>query len=265
MRSLAVSVFLLGVSALATAQSPAFEVVSIKRSGPDAGPGRAGPMPGGRYMMQNGPMRILLQVAYPTETNEIVNAPDWVTFENYDVMAVAGRDAPYPEMVEMLKTLLAQRLNLAAHVEMRDRPVYELVVATPGRLGPNLRPSTVDCNALAEAARARGELPQPAPQTGPLPQCSIRFADGLIEANTWSIRNIAGSLRSRTGRTVIDKTGLAGFYDLNLQFAQDPTNTADSRPTVFTAVQEQLGLRLQPAMAPLGVLVIDRIERPTEN
>ena len=243
-----------------------FEVVSIKRSPPDAAPGRAGLMPGGRYVLSNGPIRVLIGIAFPSPTNEIINAPDWVTNENYDITGLAGPTATFPQVAEMLKTMLADRMRLAAHYEMRERAVYELVLASSdGRLGPDLRQSAVDCVAVAAAARARNEIPQPPPPTGPVPQCTMRRADGLLEANAWSMTALVENLRSRAGRVVIDRTGLTGAYDIRLEWAPDPANSPDTRPSLFTALQEQLGVKLQPATASLPVLVIDRIERPTPD
>ena len=148
--------------------APAFEVVSIKRSPPDAPGGRAGLMPGGRYVLSNGPIRVLIGIAYPSPTNEFINAPDWVTTENYDTTALAGPAATFPQVAEMLKTMLADRMKLVAHYETRERDVYELVLASDGRLGPGLRESPVDCVAVEASARARNEILQPPPPTGPV-------------------------------------------------------------------------------------------------
>lgn len=261
------SLVVCGFTAAVAAQqpAPAFEVVSIKRSPPDAPAGRAGLMPGGRYVLSNGPIRVLIGIAYPSPTNEFINAPDWVTNENYDITGLAGPAATFPQVAEMLKAMLADRMKLVAHYEMREREVYELVLASDGRLGPGLRQSTVDCVAVEAAARARNEILQPPAATGPVPQCTLRRADGLLEANAWSMTALAENLRSRGGRVVIDRTGLTGAYDFKLEWAPDPASNADGRPSLFTALQEQLGLKLQPSTAPLAVVVIDRIERPTPD
>lgn len=274
MRRMIQSIAVVAVLAVAgAAQQPSpqskagsFEVVSIKRSPPDAAPGRAGLLPGGRYVLSNGPIRVLIGIAFPSSTNEIINAPDWVTNENYDIIGVAGPAATFPQVAEMLKTMLADRMQLVAHYEMRERPVYELVLASSdGRLGPGLRRSAVDCVAVEAAARARNEIPQPPRPTGPVPPCTLRRLDGLLEANAWSMTALAENLRSRGGRVVIDRTGLTDAYDFKLEWAPDPANNADERPSLFTALQEQLGLKLQASMAPLPVVVIDRIERPTPD
>lgn len=246
--------------------APKFDVVSIKRSPPDAPPGRAGLMPGGRYVLSNGPIRVLIGIAYPTQTNQMLNAPDWVTNENYDVTALAGPNATFPQVVEMIKAMLAERLRLEVHYETRNQPAYELVVASPdGELGPRLQKSSLDCDAIETAARARNEVPQPPPPTGPVPPCRIRSGDGVVEANSWPMENFAENLRRAAGRVVLNRTGLAGGYDFRLEWAPDVASATDSRPTLFAAIQEQLGLRLQPTLTPLPVLVIDSVERPTPD
>ena len=107
---------------LAQQPAPAFEVVSIKRSPPDAPLGRAGLQPGGRYVMTNGPVRILINVAYPSSSNEIINAPAWVTYENYDVVATATQTATADDISAMMRAMLAERSKLAARYENRQRP-----------------------------------------------------------------------------------------------------------------------------------------------
>jgi uncharacterized protein (TIGR03435 family) len=255
---------------VASAQQPdtrhAFEVVSIKRSAPDAPPGRASLLPGGRYVLQNGPMRVLLGIAYPSPTNEVLNAPDWLTKDNYDVTGLAGPTATFPQVAEMLKAMFADRMQLAMHYEMHERPVYDLVVASSdGKFGPGLRRSSIDCEAVLAGARARNEVPQPPPSAGPVPPCTIRQRPGSVEANAWSMASFAGALRSSAGRVVVDRTGLTGAYDLKLEWAPDPADTTDSRPSLFSALQEELGLKLQASKAPLQIPVIDRIERPTPD
>jgi uncharacterized protein (TIGR03435 family) len=258
-----------GALAVASAQQPigrsAFEVVSIKRSAPDALPGRASLLPGGRYVLQNGPMRVLFGIAYPSPTNEVLNAPDWLTRDNYDVTGVAEPTATFPQVAEMLKPMFADRMQLAMHYEMHERPVYDLVVASSdGKFGPDLRRSSINCAAVL-AARARNEVPQPPPSAGPVPPCTVRQRAGSLEANAWSMALLAGALRFGAGRVVVDRTGLTGAYDLKLEWAPDPADTADSRPSLFSALREQLGLKLQESRAPFQIPVIDRIERPTPD
>jgi uncharacterized protein (TIGR03435 family) len=228
------------------AQAPAFDVVSIKRSAPSALSGRGGLQPGGRYVLANGPIRILISVAYPT-AEEIIDAPDWVTFENYDVTAVGPPTATPNDVAVMMRSMLAQRFNLQARVETRVRPVYALTLARPdGRLGPNLRPSKC-------TERDAGQTP-----------CAARFGRGVISAGGFSMEWLAMNLRSGAGRVVVDRTGLTGDFDFTLEYAfgsPSPENAPDG-PSLFTALEEQLGLKLEASQASVPVVGVERIARP---
>ena len=228
-------------------QTRTFDVVSIKRSAPDAPPGTSGVQPGGRYRLANGPTRALIGVAYPA-AEEIIGAPDWVTFENYDVTAVAGSSATEGDIAAMMRSMLAQRFRLQAHIEKRERPVYALtLVREDGAPGPNLRSSK-----CTDADEGR-------------PPCVARFGRGSIAAGGFTMEWLAVNLRGGAGRPVIDRTGLTGGYDFTLDYAFGPPSldsTPDGKPSLFTALQEQLGLKLEPAQAPLPVVVVERIERP---
>jgi uncharacterized protein (TIGR03435 family) len=166
----------------------------------------------------------------------------------------------------MLQRLLEERFSLQTHRETREMPVYELVKArADDQLGPRLRVSTLDCAPGGTADRA---------------QCGFRIDIGRIDGKSVDWRVLVGQLPSAVGRTVIDKTGLKGFFELTLEWNPDPSVTRSpeataaataaaatpgERVTIFTALQEQLGVRLQAARAPLEVLVIDRLERPTSD
>jgi uncharacterized protein (TIGR03435 family) len=258
----------------AAAQSLKFEAASIRLS---AGPPTvsAGFQPGGRYTVTARISQLLL-TAYPAANRQLVGAPGWVTQDWYDVAATAGREATRAEMQEMIRTLLIERFNLLAHEEVRDLPVFNLVLAREdGRLGPDMARSTLDC---AEAEEQRRAGARPVASNG-APACgsgnTVSLADATpggpqvrvisTVASGATIESLAGSLAGRAGRTIIDRTGLTGRFDYRLRYAFDTQQAGGDAPAIFTAVQEQLGLRLQPATAPLPVLIIDRIERPTEN
>jgi uncharacterized protein (TIGR03435 family) len=238
--------------------APRFEVVSIKRSAPDAPAGQAGPQPGGRYVLTNGPVRILISTAYPSQANEIVGAPDWVTYERYDVTAVAGRNVSSAELQSMLRAMLAERFHLSARYDMAERPVYALLRARDdGTLGPRMRRTLVTCDAAPA---------QPPPPAGPVPPCTARFTSGSIAASGFSMEALAVNLARPAGRTVVDRTGLTDSFDFSLEYSPDPlTGDAGDAPSLFTALQEQLGLKLQASRALVPVVVIDRIERPTPD
>jgi uncharacterized protein (TIGR03435 family) len=144
----------------------------------------------------------------------------------------------------MLQSLLAQRFKLAVHYEKQNRPVYALVVARPGRIGPGLTPSTRDCTAKES-------------------ECGMSLGGGTLRAVGQPLTIISSAGRP-DGRVIVDKTGLTGRYDFTLRYTLQP-GPNDDTPSIFTAVEEQLGLKLVPDTAPLDVVVIDHIERPTED
>jgi uncharacterized protein (TIGR03435 family) len=256
---LIVSAWMLTAAAVVAQQDvPRFEAVSIKPSAPDAPGGQARLRPGGRYELTNGPVRILISAAYPSQMNELVGAPDWVLYDRYNVTAVAGRDVSEEELRTMMRAMLAERFRLLVRYDMVDRPVYALVLARDdGRLGPRMRRATVNCDSVPV---------QPPPPTGPVPPCTARFTKGSIIASGFSMEALAVNLARAAGRTVVDRTGLTDSFDFSLEYAPDPVAAdAGDVPSVFTALEEQLGLKLQPSRAAVPVVVIDRIERPTPD
>jgi uncharacterized protein (TIGR03435 family) len=249
LRSIATAMLTIAAATLAAQSSTSsFEVVSIKRADAiERGGGSSRLQPGGRFVMTNGPVRVLLGWAYGTPPNgEILGAPDWVTYENYDVEAKAGRDLSMTELAPLMRELLAIRFRLRAHQEMQVRQTYELRVARADRrLGPALRPATVDCESRRDACVTRGGL-----------------GTGEIESNGISMTGFSTWLRALVGRPVIDKTDLRGYYQVSLKYS---IANGDDAPVLPTALREQLGLTLLPVDAPIEVLVIDHIERPSEN
>jgi uncharacterized protein (TIGR03435 family) len=252
------------------ANGPTFDVVSIKRVTDIRTRHTIGEQPGGRFVISGVAIAAVIGEAYPSDTSDLIGAPDWVGADFYDLTAQAGRDVPREEMQLMLRAMLAERFKLAVHYELRERPVYDLVLArADGRLGPEIKRSDLDCDAIQTARRAASKEPPPATSNG-APACGTSMHGGdagslqlLLGARPLSA--LATMIRSATERVVIDKTGLKGNYDVTLKYtlASDPPPGA--APNIFTALQEQLGLKLQSDRAPLKVLVVDRIERPAEN
>ena len=177
-----------------------FEVASIKRATAiERGGGKADLQPGGRFVMTNGPARVLINMAYPSVTRELAGAPDWVTYENYDVDARAGGDVSQDQLAQMLRNLLADRFKLIAHFDTRVRPMYELrVVRADGVLGPEMRPSKADCESRPTS-------------------CTTRGGAGLIDSNGISMAAFVTWLPGPLGRPVLDKTGLSGSFELLLK------------------------------------------------
>jgi len=247
---------------VATAQAPAadaaFEAASIRQnlSGSQSGGGR--PRSGG-YTFTNLSALNLISLAYNLPFDRIVGGPAWMTSDRYDINAVGKDKTTTEERAVMVRSLLRDRFQLAAHIERRDLPVYFLVVARgDGRLGPGLRRSSVDCKdpeARRKAAAAAGDSRM---------VCGITFNTGVFMAGGEGVSIMLSTLTAASGRAVLDRTGLTGAYDFELKWTPLPDPNSDN-VSIFTAVQEQLGLRLESGTAPLDVLVIDRLERPSEN
>lgn len=285
------------VAALASAQAtspagtePAFEVASVKPN-TTGSPGGSFVMPPGRFSATNIPLKVLITNAYQLSFFQVVGGPDWVSTDRFDVAAKAS-DGSLPEQTRaMVRTLLKDRFKLVVHIETRDTPIYALVKArADDQLGPNLKRSTMDCGpvraqraeATAAAARARGGRVAVPPVPGPNEQvvCGMR-AGGRggttlrYRAGNITMAALAGALRPYVGREVVDRTGLAGEFDFDLQFSAPPTTgpidtgipvaPLDDAAAVFTALQEQLGLKLESTRGPVELMVIDSAERPAEN
>jgi bla regulator protein blaR1 len=273
----------------ASAAGPAFEVASIKPNNSGDGRVMMGMQPGGRFTATNITLRLLIRNAYQLQDFQIVGGPSWIGSEHYDIVA-KGEDGlpPEPPSLDrtgpnriqlMIRALLAERFQLTVHNETRELPIYALVLArSDGKLGPQLQKSEVDCNAVFAAARGRGGMPPPPgpPQQGERPSCGMRIGMGNLAMGGTPLSQFVNSLAMFTGRTVQDKTGLTGNYDVTLTWTPDqmpqrppgapePPPIDPNGPSIFTAVQEQLGLKLESQKGPVAVLVIDRVERPKEN
>jgi uncharacterized protein (TIGR03435 family) len=245
------SLLLTGVVLAAQASPTEFEVVSIKRSPPDASGGGLGTTPDGTLTMRNQPVRSILLYGSPVPVREIDGFPDWVARDNYDIIAKTPAGSTRQQTPVMMRRLLEDRFKLKGHVEERERPIFALVVArSDGRLGPELKPSTLDCGA-------------------PDARCGASFGAASIVSDRIRILDVLPFFSNLVGRPVIDRTGLNGFYALTLRWAppRAPNSDApvDDTPEFFTAIQEQLGLKVQPDTMKMPVFVVDSIQRPSEN
>lgn len=266
-----------GVFGQAGGQS--FEIASVRRNNSGEQGGRLQAQPGGRFTAVNATVRQFILRAYAVQDYQIVGEPKWVNSDRFDIEARASGDVTPARLSAMLKSLLAERFKLATHTETRELPIYALVLARKdGKLGPQLRASKVDCGAVAEESLATraGAPPEVAP--GEAPPCSIGFGGmGQMAARSKPIAQLLPFFSQVTQHTVVDRTGLTGDFDADLTWTPDPSSLllatappdaapADPNgPSIFTAVQEQLGLKLESQKAPLPALVIDRIEPPTAN
>jgi uncharacterized protein (TIGR03435 family) len=227
------------------APQPEFEAVSIHLVDPHTAddPSRSSmsSFPTNLFTMKSAPLTFLIQFAYKIDRQEyILAAPDWMDSQEYDVSAkVEGnQQLTLEQMRPMLQHLLEQRFHLAFHRETKMTSGFALIVA---KGGPKLQPSKDDSKPSAQMLPNR------------------------LDATHMDIEHFAGVLAHRAGQPVVDKTGLAGTYDFKLSYA--PANDPNSSlPDFFTALQEQLGLKLQPEKIPVDFLVIDHADKiPTEN
>jgi uncharacterized protein (TIGR03435 family) len=265
-----------------------YEVVAIKAVNGASGQMMMRMLPG-RLDYNGMPIGILLRQALQKPDYQIVGAPGWVNTERYSITATAPEGTPPTAITVMMVNLLKDRFHLTSHLETREQPIFNLVIArSDGRLGPDLKPTPAECQATiaeriaaSKAAAERG-APPPPPTSFPDPNdplaCGfVRMGPGLATGSGRTIAQIAPTLADLLGRPVIDKTGLTGRYDFALTFAPTgrgagpfamlpgappPPDDPDA-PGLSTAVQEQLGLRLESARGPVEVVVIDSLEKPT--
>ena len=258
-----------------------FEVASIKPSAGDEHRIGIQILPGGGLRVSGAPLRMLLTVAYGVREFQISGGPGWINSDRYDILAkpergTASDNAPsdprpmsdserktvQEQMQQRLQSLLADRFQVTIHRETKEAPVYALVVA---KGGSKLQPSE----------RKEGNAPR-----GPM----MRLGRGEINGQGVKLEMLATSLSNILGRSVVDQTGLSGNFDVKLQWTPDlgqsptpfggaapppgvqaPPPPDPNGPSIFTALQEQLGLRLESQKGPVEMIVIDHVEKPSEN
>ncbi len=255
-----VALVLLSVSATlaqSPAPSPTFEVATIKPVDTDAKAGRYIIMEGThRFIGKNYTLKLLIAAAYNLNPRAVSGGPPWIESDHYDIVAVTpGELRPSrDEQMAMLRTLLSDRFSLTFHREPKVFSIYELEVA---KGGPKLRPST-------------------APPTDPAALISTVYPQRMtLPARNATMGEFVSMLqRALLDRPVVDKTGLPGKYDFDLEWAPDETQFGGEVPAAspdapsppfFSAIQQQLGLRLVATRGPIQALVIDKAERPSAN
>lgn len=280
MRTLLILLSVCGAVIIARAQDKdaTFEVATVRANKSGDGNGMMRQQPGGRLVATNMPLRPLITFAYQLAGYQLVGGPAWLDAARFDISAKmddAQRETPQavpgtaPAPFQLaLRALLADRFKLRVHRETRDMDIYALVMLKPGMPGPALKPTTQDCAAAAAAAQ-RG-APPPAPGSrGPF--CGIQGGSGRIRFGGLPASQIAQALSLPSGRMVVDRTGLGGSWDFELTFAVEARGGPDvpaadqNVPNFFTAVQEQLGLKLESTKGPVDVVVIDGIEMPADD
>lgn len=272
------------VLAQAPTDKPRFEVASVRENTADDGKVMIGIQPGGRFTAVNVALWDLIRQAFAVQRTQIVGAPDWTERARYDIVAKAEADiprttpgTPVGPLNFMMQDLLEDRFKLRAHRETREMPIYALVVArADGKFGAGLQPSTVDCAAMRGRGGREGMPPAP-PPPGQRPMCGMRMGPHEVLASGVPLVQLTQVLSQLTQRIVVDRTGLTGNFDIDLTFTPDrlpqgppppgvPLPSIDPNgPSLFTALQEQLGLKLDSDRATVDVLVIDHVERPTPD
>ena len=231
---------ILAVRVAAQDQPLAFEVASVKLT-PPGNNGMSISLPPGRFTAGNASLKLLMVNAFDVLTFQIVGGPGWMDSDRFDIDAKTPDNISGKQGYEMLQTLLADRFQLKIHREMREMPIYTLVV---GKNGPKLNPA----------------------KEGERPMVSGR-GRGRMEFQKVSVQTLALNLAGNMDRIVLDRTGLTGDFDFTLEWNPDlgQPDPDQSKPSIFTALTEQLGLRLESTRGPVEVLVIDHAEKPSEN
>jgi uncharacterized protein (TIGR03435 family) len=281
---------LMSVAAGAPGDKPQFEVASIKPNTSDSRFVNIPPPIGGRFKATNVTLTMLLGVAYRVRPNQISGGPNWMGSERYDIETRAQGNPTRDEFTAMLQSLLEERFQLVSHKETREQPVYALMIA---KNGPKLPPPKETC-----AAFSPNNPPPPPPPPGqpfrPQTPCGgFLMMPGRMEAGKVGMAQLVNTLSNAVGRPVIDKTGYTELFDVHLEWSpvdgggrggppggggpvgepgqpgpaggQALPQADISGPTIFTALQDQLGLRLESQKGPVEILVVDRAEKASEN
>jgi uncharacterized protein (TIGR03435 family) len=262
------------VGTLVHAQAPLeFDVASIKRNTSGEVGNSMRTLPDGTEVMVNSTVRSFIGNAYQSQSGQYVGLPDWATTERFDVTVKPPAGSTREQPQQMWKAFFTERMKLVAHDETSEQPIYNLVLTRrDGTFGPNMKRSPRDCLADAAAARDRKEPPKPLTTDAEfLKSRGYRLGAGHLVGGI-SMDVLALVLRGIAGRTIRNQTGLSGWYAVDFSYSRAPQADAsgvapdpNDAPSVFTAIQEQLGLKLEPDKMPIQHVVIDHIARSTEN
>jgi len=247
MRTAAIVTALVALSALNARSQTKFEAASIRVTPPDS----REPLdirfePGGRLTVTNETLDVLVRYAYGVKRWQILGAPDWLSTDRFDISAKAQGDPGHDEMLKMFQALLEERFKLKLHRETKEGSVYLLTVV---KNGPKLQ----QAKELKEGERA-GVFTL---RTGSPQQPAISY---IRRGRRATMAMLASALEDQAQRPVLDRTGLTGDFDFDVQFAADDSHL-DEFPTLFTALHDQLGLKLESAKGPIETLVMEHIER----
>jgi uncharacterized protein (TIGR03435 family) len=243
----------IGLTGQVAAPAPAFTAASIKRNVSGRQETTLDVRPGGRLFIVNHSLRQLLRIVFQVQDGQLIGGPDWLTSDRWDIVASADASVSEFQMIGMLRELLTERFRLQVHREPRAIPVYALVVADGG-LRPGFRRSDNDCRVRTT--------------------CGQRQGRGEFNGTGQTLGSIRRALEQASGRIIVDRTGLpaldasqtAVLYDVTFRWRPDGIADVNTEfPSLFTAIEEQLGLRLQSERDTVDVVVIDAVDRPAED
>jgi uncharacterized protein (TIGR03435 family) len=277
-RTLVVSVIVLGTyiaSAQTGTASSGFEVASIRPSDPASGAPHLGMSPSGVFTAKSVTVKALVRQAYDLKDFQISGGPGWIDTDQYDIVAKGNseslsedqirtmsseqRNILKEQFLQKLRALLADRFQLKVHQETKELPIYALIIA---KNGPKIQPATEGLGPGSGLTTRMGEA-----------------GKTEITGKTASLDSLVRLLSNQVNRITVDKTGLKGDYDFKMTFAPDlgprPADAGDAGasaaradndgPSIFTALQEQLGLKLEAQKGPVQVLVVDSVQKPSAN
>lgn len=236
------------VKAMAKEADPDWEVATVKASNPNDPGGQHISLRGRHVMLLDTTVEQFLLLGYSVQQSQLAGVPDWAKTTRWDVGGVPDVEGQpsLRQLQGLIRMILAERFGLQLHAEQRDLPVFALTVA---RGGPKLVENTSDPNGWMD--QKNGEF-------------NGRHVETLRNA---SMAELALILQFHVDRPVVDHTGLRGRYDFKLQWTVDDAQAAapDAPPGLFTAIQDQIGLKLERVRSPANVLVIDKVARPGAN
>ena len=265
-------------SVLAFGQAPSFEVAAIKPPIPDSRLLRVAFQPGGHLVADNVSLRTLIEDAYQILPFQLTGGPAWLDSRKFSINATANEAATPDQMRLMLRTLLEERFQLKVHYEKRELPIYRMVLAATGKLGPQLRRTEADC-AGAPVDPFRGITPgqsYPCGYFGPSPAVNLDSGRAYQAIRGLTLEDFTLRLYPYLGRRVIDGTRLSGYFDADFEFTAEivmpppppgQPNPYDGRvlPSIFSVLPQQLGLKLESQRGTVDILVIDHAEHPSDN
>jgi bla regulator protein blaR1 len=256
-------------------QAVKFDVTSVKPN--DSGDDSVSMTPSlGGIAWTNATLQMMMRLAYRVQDFQIVGSPNWLSTARFDVAGKVDTNTSREvlPLASMLRALLVERFRLAVHNETRELPIYALVAArSDGQFGPQLRRPS-NCVTPVEQRSTR---PEDGTRTPSLPTCGNKVLPGNMSGRGVTMLTLTGNLSVFAGRTVVDRTGLSGTFDFDLTWTPDLMTpgrdaagpggvvTDSNGPSLPTALQEQLGVKLESTKGPVNVIVIDHVEKPTPD